>query len=170
MAPTGPGGGVGRRWHEVRRRSHEENVRYLAARNRRGPVASRHLWAVRACCGRAVLRPGTPPIPLTPRPRYSSSTGPICPRAIGAVRAVVGDEAGAGAVRVRSPHLLHGILLTGVGCACWLLSQQVALPYVLPLAVRLLIEEPLPDACFYQGDLLLAAVSVPASAWTLLPE
>jgi hypothetical protein len=51
-----------------------------------------------------------------------------------------------------------------------LVSQQVALPYVLPLAVRLLIEEPLLDACFYDGDLLLAAVDAPASAWTLLPE
>ncbi|MCT9113661.1 contact-dependent growth inhibition system immunity protein [Streptomyces mirabilis] len=51
-----------------------------------------------------------------------------------------------------------------------LLSQQVALPYVLPLAVRLLLEEPLLDACFYEGDLLLAAVNAPASAWALLPE
>ncbi|MGW2085032.1 contact-dependent growth inhibition system immunity protein [Streptomyces sp. NPDC001880] len=51
-----------------------------------------------------------------------------------------------------------------------LLSQQVALSYVLPLAVRLLIEEPLLDACFYEGDLLLAAVNAPASAWSPLSE
>ncbi|MFF4084165.1 contact-dependent growth inhibition system immunity protein [Streptomyces sp. NPDC001777] len=51
-----------------------------------------------------------------------------------------------------------------------LISQQVALPYVLPLAVRLLIEEPLLDAYFYEGDLLLATVNAPAAAWTLLPE
>ncbi|GGX37086.1 contact-dependent growth inhibition system immunity protein [Streptomyces lomondensis] len=50
-----------------------------------------------------------------------------------------------------------------------LIAQQVALPYVLPLAVRLLIEEPLLDAYFYEGDLLLAAVTAPASAWAL-PE
>ncbi|WP_454388828.1 contact-dependent growth inhibition system immunity protein [Streptomyces sp. JNUCC 63] len=43
-----------------------------------------------------------------------------------------------------------------------LIAQQVALPYVLPLAVRLLIEDPLLDACFYEGDLLLAAVNAPA--------
>ncbi|MFH9469706.1 contact-dependent growth inhibition system immunity protein [Streptomyces clavifer] len=46
-----------------------------------------------------------------------------------------------------------------------LMSQQVALSYVLPLTVRMLLEEPLLDASFYQGDLLLAAVSAPASAW-----
>ncbi|WFB11370.1 hypothetical protein LRS74_33345 [Streptomyces sp. LX-29] len=51
-----------------------------------------------------------------------------------------------------------------------LISQQVALPYVLPLAVRLLVEEPLLDAYFYEGDLLLAAVNAPASAWALLPD
>ncbi|QTE01918.1 contact-dependent growth inhibition system immunity protein [Streptomyces cyanogenus] len=51
-----------------------------------------------------------------------------------------------------------------------LIAQQVALPYVLPLAVRLLIEEPLLDAYFYEGDLLLTAVGAPASAWALLPE
>ncbi|MEU1486954.1 contact-dependent growth inhibition system immunity protein [Streptomyces sp. NPDC005752] len=51
-----------------------------------------------------------------------------------------------------------------------LISQQVALPCVLPLTVRLLIEEPLLDASFYEGDLLLAAVSAPASAWALLPD
>ncbi|MGP4083869.1 hypothetical protein [Streptomyces sp. KR55] len=34
----------------------------------------------------------------------------------------------------------------------------------------LLIEEPLLDAYFYEGDLLLAAVNAPASAWALLPE
>ncbi|WP_168712415.1 contact-dependent growth inhibition system immunity protein [Streptomyces sp. A1277] len=51
-----------------------------------------------------------------------------------------------------------------------LISQQVALPYVVPLAVRLLPEEPLIDAYFYEGDLLLATVDVPASVWALLPD
>jgi hypothetical protein len=51
-----------------------------------------------------------------------------------------------------------------------LVSQQVALPYVLPLVVRLLLEEPLLDAYYYEGDLLLAAVEAPASAWDLLPD
>ncbi|MFD0353022.1 contact-dependent growth inhibition system immunity protein [Streptomyces sp. NPDC127110] len=51
-----------------------------------------------------------------------------------------------------------------------LLSQQVALPYVLPLAVRLLLEDPLLDAYFHEGDLLHAAVRAPAPAWALLPD
>ncbi|MDI3403245.1 contact-dependent growth inhibition system immunity protein [Streptomyces cavernicola] len=51
-----------------------------------------------------------------------------------------------------------------------LVAQQVALPYVLPLAVRLLLEEPLLDAYFYEGDLLLATVKAPASAWALFPD
>jgi hypothetical protein len=51
-----------------------------------------------------------------------------------------------------------------------LISQQVALPHVLPLAVRLLLEEPLLDAYFYEGDLLLAAVEAPPSAWAVLPD
>ncbi|WP_405894615.1 contact-dependent growth inhibition system immunity protein [Streptomyces sp. NBC_01527] len=51
-----------------------------------------------------------------------------------------------------------------------LVAQQVALPHVLPLAVHLLLEEPLLDATFYEGDLLLAAVKAPASAWAVLPD
>ncbi|MGW1893509.1 contact-dependent growth inhibition system immunity protein [Streptomyces sp. NPDC002004] len=51
-----------------------------------------------------------------------------------------------------------------------LVTQRVALPYVLPLAVRLLLDEPLLDAYFYEGDLLLAAVEAPASAWAVLPD
>lgn len=51
-----------------------------------------------------------------------------------------------------------------------LISQQVALSYVLPLTVHLLLEEPLLDASFYEGDLLLAAVNAPAPAGALLPD
>ncbi|WP_405977692.1 contact-dependent growth inhibition system immunity protein [Streptomyces sp. NBC_00158] len=51
-----------------------------------------------------------------------------------------------------------------------LISQRVGLPYALPLAVRLLLDEPLLDAYFYEGDLLLAVVDAPASAWATLPE
>ncbi|MFF3585095.1 contact-dependent growth inhibition system immunity protein [Streptomyces mirabilis] len=73
---------------------------------------------------------------------------------------------------VRTVHELRRVPLGELSAADLrtLLSQQVAPPYVLPLAVRLLIEEPLLDACFYEGDLLLAAVNAPASAWALLPE
>ncbi|MER5528120.1 contact-dependent growth inhibition system immunity protein [Streptomyces sp. NPDC002677] len=73
---------------------------------------------------------------------------------------------------VRTVHELRCVPLGELGPADLrtLVSQQVALPHVLPLAVRLLIEEPLLDAYFYEGDLLLAAVNAPASAWALLPE
>ncbi|WAZ26526.1 contact-dependent growth inhibition system immunity protein [Streptomyces cinnabarinus] len=51
-----------------------------------------------------------------------------------------------------------------------LVSQQVSLAYVLPVTVHLLLEEPLLDAYFYEGDLLLAAIQAPASAWSMIPD
>ncbi|MFE2021464.1 contact-dependent growth inhibition system immunity protein [Streptomyces sp. NPDC059499] len=73
---------------------------------------------------------------------------------------------------MRKVHALRHVRLREFGPADLrvLVSQQVALPYVLPLAVRLLLEEPLLDASFYPGDLLLTAVRAPASAWSLLPD
>ncbi|MFE2168691.1 contact-dependent growth inhibition system immunity protein [Streptomyces sp. NPDC059447] len=73
---------------------------------------------------------------------------------------------------VRKVHELRRVPLGELGPADLrtLISQQVALPYVLPLAVRSLLEEPLLDAYFHEGDLLLATVGVPASAWHLLPD
>ncbi|MEV4683727.1 contact-dependent growth inhibition system immunity protein [Streptomyces kurssanovii] len=73
---------------------------------------------------------------------------------------------------VRKVHGLRRVPLGRLGPADLhtLVSQQVALPYVLPLVVRRLLEEPLLDAYFYEGDLLLAAVGAPACAWDLLPD
>ncbi|MDX3537129.1 contact-dependent growth inhibition system immunity protein [Streptomyces sp. MB09-01] len=51
-----------------------------------------------------------------------------------------------------------------------LVAQQVSLPYTLPLAVTLLLEDPMLDAYFYEGDLLLAVLALPASAWALFPD
>ncbi|MFI1282965.1 contact-dependent growth inhibition system immunity protein [Streptomyces sp. NPDC020858] len=51
-----------------------------------------------------------------------------------------------------------------------LVAQNVSLPYVLPLAVALLLEEPMLDAYFYEGDLLLAALALPAAAWAPFPD
>lgn len=72
----------------------------------------------------------------------------------------------------RKVHELRRVRLRELGPADLrtLISQQVALPYVLPLAVRSLLEDPLLDAYFYEGDLLLAAVNAPASAWALLSD
>ncbi|MEU8431612.1 contact-dependent growth inhibition system immunity protein [Streptomyces sp. NPDC029216] len=66
---------------------------------------------------------------------------------------------------VRKVHELRRLPLGQLGPADLrtLISQQVALPYVLPLAVRLLLEEPLLDAYFYEGDLLLATVAFTVS-------
>ncbi|MEV6676924.1 contact-dependent growth inhibition system immunity protein [Streptomyces erythrochromogenes] len=72
-------------------------------------------------------------------------------------------------------HRVHGLRRVPLGelrpaDLRTLVAQRVALPFVLPLAVRLLVEEPLLDAYFYPGDLLLATVAVPAEAWAVLPE
>ena len=73
---------------------------------------------------------------------------------------------------VRRVHELRRVPLGKLGPADLrtLISQHVALPYVLPLAVRLLLDEPMLDAYFYEGDLLLAAVNVPPSAWSPFPD
>ncbi|MFE6762469.1 contact-dependent growth inhibition system immunity protein [Streptomyces sp. NPDC057689] len=72
---------------------------------------------------------------------------------------------------VRKVHALRRVPLRELTAADLrtLVSQGVALPYVVPLAVRLLVEEPLLDAYFYPGDLLLATVNVPSTVWALLP-
>ncbi|MGV9453171.1 contact-dependent growth inhibition system immunity protein [Streptomyces sp. NPDC003635] len=73
---------------------------------------------------------------------------------------------------VRKVHSLRCVPLNDLSPADLrtLVSQQVSLAYVLPLAVHLLLEEPLLDAYFYEGDLLLAALQAPASAWSMIPD
>ncbi|MFD8021556.1 contact-dependent growth inhibition system immunity protein [Streptomyces lavendulae] len=51
-----------------------------------------------------------------------------------------------------------------------LITQDIALPFLLPLTVPLLLEDPLLDAYFYEGDLLHAALTRPAAAWALVPD
>ncbi|WP_232110064.1 contact-dependent growth inhibition system immunity protein [Streptomyces buecherae] len=73
---------------------------------------------------------------------------------------------------VRTVHAARRLPLGELGSveSRLLVSQQVALPYVLPLAVRLPRAVPLLDAFFSPGDLLLATVCVPATAWAPLPD
>ncbi|MFI1421625.1 contact-dependent growth inhibition system immunity protein [Streptomyces sp. NPDC020731] len=73
---------------------------------------------------------------------------------------------------IRTVHELRSLPLRTLRPADlrMLVTQRVALPYVLPLAVRLLLEEPLSEASFYAGDLLLAVVTVPAPAWAVFPD
>ncbi|MFF5899104.1 contact-dependent growth inhibition system immunity protein [Streptomyces argenteolus] len=83
-----------------------------------------------------------------------------------------GPPAAAATPLVRTVHALRGVRLGALGPADlrMLVAQRVALPHVLPLAVRLLLEEPLLDARFYEGDLLLTVVGVPDPVWVLLPD
>ncbi|MFF3348961.1 contact-dependent growth inhibition system immunity protein [Streptomyces sp. NPDC002779] len=73
---------------------------------------------------------------------------------------------------VRKVHGLRRIPLGDMSPADLrtLVSQQVALPFVLPRSVCLLLKNPLLDSYFYEGDLLLAAVRAPSSAWALMPD
>ena len=47
-----------------------------------------------------------------------------------------------------------------------MLGQEIAVPILLPLAVAALGKDPLAEGDLYPGDLLVAALSLPASAWT----
>ncbi|MFD9725324.1 contact-dependent growth inhibition system immunity protein [Streptomyces sp. NPDC059072] len=82
------------------------------------------------------------------------------------------DPAGDATHLVRKVHALRRVPLGDLRPADLrtLISQRVGLQYVLPLAVQLLMDEPLLDAYFYEGDLLLATVNAPTSAWAALPE
>ncbi|WP_030865074.1 contact-dependent growth inhibition system immunity protein [Streptomyces sp. NRRL S-37] len=73
---------------------------------------------------------------------------------------------------IRTVHGLRRVPLRALrpGDLRMLVGQRIALPYVLPLAVRPLLEEPLLDATFYEGDLLLAVVRAPAPAWAVFPN
>ncbi|MET7386919.1 contact-dependent growth inhibition system immunity protein [Streptomyces sp. NPDC005529] len=73
---------------------------------------------------------------------------------------------------VSTVHALRRVKLGDLspGDLRMLVAQRVALHCTLPLAALLLLEEPLLDATFYPGDLLLTAVGVPDSSWALLPD
>ncbi|MBB5122960.1 contact-dependent growth inhibition system immunity protein [Streptomyces eurocidicus] len=51
-----------------------------------------------------------------------------------------------------------------------LITQDVGLPYLLPLAVELLRADPLVEGDLYEGDLLSAALTRAASAWSEVPD
>jgi hypothetical protein len=46
-----------------------------------------------------------------------------------------------------------------------MIGQQIALPVLLPLAVTVLVADPLAEGDFYPGDLLSAVVRLPQAAW-----
>jgi len=51
-----------------------------------------------------------------------------------------------------------------------MLGQAICVRHLLQLAVATLLEDPLTEADFYPGDLLVAALQLPAAAWDTLPE
>ncbi|OQQ20011.1 hypothetical protein B0675_25330 [Streptomyces sp. M41(2017)] len=80
---------------------------------------------------------------------------------------------GADATRlVRTVHALRHSKLGDLrpGDLRMLVAQRVALHCTLPLAALLLLEEPLLEATFYPGDLLLTAAGAPESGWAPIPD
>ncbi|NBE55070.1 contact-dependent growth inhibition system immunity protein [Streptomyces boluensis] len=51
-----------------------------------------------------------------------------------------------------------------------LVSQSVSLPFLLPLAMEVLRDNPLAEGRYYAGDLLSAVLGCPPSAWALFPD
>jgi hypothetical protein len=49
-----------------------------------------------------------------------------------------------------------------------MLGQAIGVPALLPLAVRLLLRDPLAEGDYYPGDLLRAVLRLPESAWSSL--
>lgn len=50
-----------------------------------------------------------------------------------------------------------------------LLGQQLGVPFLLPRAVRVLVDEPLVSGDFHPGDLLTAVLRLPAGTWHRFP-
>nr|WP_308129066.1 contact-dependent growth inhibition system immunity protein [Actinoplanes polyasparticus] len=46
-----------------------------------------------------------------------------------------------------------------------LLGQRIAVPVLLPMAVAVLVDDPLAEGDFYAGDLLNTVVQLPDTAW-----
>jgi hypothetical protein len=50
-----------------------------------------------------------------------------------------------------------------------MLGQQLGVPFLLPRAVRVLVDEPLVSGDFYPGALLTAVLRLPAGTWHRFP-
>jgi hypothetical protein len=51
-----------------------------------------------------------------------------------------------------------------------MLGQQIAVPLLLPMALDVLVKDPLAAGDFYAGDLLGYVLSLPADAWVSMPS
>lgn len=51
-----------------------------------------------------------------------------------------------------------------------LIGQKISLPLLVPLALEILIKDPLAEGDFYEGDLLFALAGVPEDYWKANPD
>ncbi|GIJ54042.1 contact-dependent growth inhibition system immunity protein [Virgisporangium aurantiacum] len=51
-----------------------------------------------------------------------------------------------------------------------MLGQREAVPILLPLAVDMLVDNPLAEGDFYPGDLLMTVLRLPSSTWVTLQD
>jgi hypothetical protein len=51
-----------------------------------------------------------------------------------------------------------------------LIGQKIGLPYVVPVALEMLADNPLASGNFYAGDLLVAILGLPSEFWDAHPE
>ncbi|SCE64032.1 hypothetical protein GA0070214_10183 [Micromonospora chaiyaphumensis] len=50
-----------------------------------------------------------------------------------------------------------------------MLGQQIAVPALLPLALHVLLQDPLAEGDYYPGDLLVNVLGLPEPSWSGLP-
>ncbi len=51
-----------------------------------------------------------------------------------------------------------------------MIGQKISLPYLIPLAIERLEEDPLVEACYFRGDLLAVVVRVEEAFWAAHPQ
>ncbi|MBT2364977.1 hypothetical protein J7E88_06475 [Streptomyces sp. ISL-10] len=51
-----------------------------------------------------------------------------------------------------------------------LITQDVGLPFLLPLALEVLRDDPMAEGKYYEGDLLFAVIGSEPAAWELFPD
>ena len=73
---------------------------------------------------------------------------------------------------VRRCHALRRVPLERLGPADLrvLIGQNIALKYLMPIALRLLKSNPMLETEYYPGDLLVSAMAVGRAFWTSSPE
>ncbi len=81
-------------------------------------------------------------------------------------------EPGFESTLVRTCHRLRRVPLVNfaVGDLRIMIGQKIGLPFLVPLALEILAEDPLVEGTYYPGDLLSVVIEVPAAFWSDRPE